>query len=129
MRKADVDTFEKLVGQLESVYDELSILSKKNPNDAVSKFKLAFVNALLDSANTLLGERYRPFKEFSRFDEEKIPQNSDVVFVVSQYLQCFEKLRADNVQLSYGTWYWNLEDVPEGAGPRVETTKPKRLRE
>jgi hypothetical protein len=128
MKKGGVDTFEKLVGQLESVYDELSILSKKNPNDAVSKFKLGFVNSLLDASNELLSERYRPFNNFLRFNVEEVPQNSDVVFVVSQYLQCFEKLRADNVQLIYGTWYWVLEDVSDEAS-RVQTTKPKRLRE
>jgi hypothetical protein len=43
MTQDQLDTFEKLVGQLESVYDELSVLSKKSPNDAVSKFKLGFI--------------------------------------------------------------------------------------
>ena len=46
MKRVDVDNFEKLDGQLQSTYDEISLLSKKKPNDAVNKFKLKFVNTL-----------------------------------------------------------------------------------
>lgn len=123
MKQKDVDRFEKLVGQLQSVYDEVAVLSKKAPNDALNKFKLNFVNALLEQANEFLGENYVPFNNFSHFDEDDVPQNSDVVFILSQYLQNFEKFRADNVFFDYGTWYWRLE-----GGGTVETVKPKRLR-
>ena len=43
MNKNDIDIFEKLSGQLISVYEEISLLSKKNPNDAINKFKLKFL--------------------------------------------------------------------------------------
>ena len=46
MNKNDIDIFEKLSGQLISVYEEISLLSKKNPNDAINKFKLKFLNKL-----------------------------------------------------------------------------------
>jgi len=58
MNKAEVDRFEKLSGQLISVYEELSLLSKKNPNDAVNKFKLKFINKLLDQSNEFLSNKY-----------------------------------------------------------------------
>ena len=51
MKKQDVDNFEKLSGQLISIYDEISLLSKKNPNDAVNKFKLKFINDLVKKSN------------------------------------------------------------------------------
>lgn len=121
----DVDRFEKLSGQFQSVYEEIAILSKKSPNDAINKFKLNFINGLLEQGNDFLGENYIPFGHFSRFDEDDVPQNSDVVFVLAQYLQSFEKFRADNVYNDYRTWRWKLE----GGGEGPETVRPKRLRE
>ena len=134
MKRKDVDKFEKLSGQLLSVYDELSVLSKKSPNDAVNKFKLKFVNQLLKDSNEFLGEKYRPFDDFSDFDTDDVPQNSDVVFMLSQYLQCFEKLRADNVVIRSGFWHWSVDADKDETGDEhgriyIRTTPPKRLRQ
>ena len=125
MRREEVDQFEKLVGQFQSLYDEVVVLSKKSPNDAINKFKLHLINDLLEQGNEFLGEYYVPFGSFSHFDEDDMPQNSDVVFILAQYVQSFEKLRADNTYFSYGTWYWQLEEGDE----EIKTVKPKRLRE
>ena len=129
----DVDRFEKIVGQLQGVYDELTILSKKAPNDALSKFKVKYVNKLLVEGHELLGEHYQPFNDFSAFDADDVPQNSDVVFMLTQYLQCFEKLRADNVIKARGNWYWNVEapDHPQANDQgriHIQTVIPNRLR-
>ena len=70
MNKNDVDVFEKLSGQLISVYEEISLLSKKSPNDAVNKFKLKFVNKLINDSNEFLSHKYRPFDDFEMFDED-----------------------------------------------------------
>jgi len=123
MNKSDVDVFEKLSGQLISVYEEISLLSKKNPNDAVNKFKLNFLNKLLNDANKFLTDKYKPFDDFDIFEEDDIPQNSDIVFILSQYLQCFEKLRSDNVVTERGNWYWDINDS------KIATVKPKRLKD
>ncbi|HET9236213.1 MAG TPA: hypothetical protein VFO10_03110 [Oligoflexus sp.] len=106
MNQDEIDAFEKINGQLESVYVEVSSLSKKNPNDAVSKFKLGFVNALLIAANDVLGDDYRPAEDFSVFDVDSLPTTSDVAFVCGQYLSCLEKLRSDNIESEFGEWYW-----------------------
>ena len=129
MKKEDVDAFEKLVGQIQSVYDEISILSKKSPNDALNKFKLGFVNKLLAASNLFLDEEYKPFADFDVLDEDQVPTNSDVVFILTQYLQCFEKFRADNVEMYIGEWYWVIESDDEGDTERIKTVKPKRLKE
>lgn len=136
MNKEDVNNFEKLSGQLLSIYEEISLLSKKNPNDAVNKFKLRFINKLILDCNSFLSAKgeYLPFEDFETFEEDDIPQNSDVVFILSQYLQCFEKLRADNVTRKSSTWFWRLEGQ---AGEKtsddgyiyLQTIKPKGLRE
>lgn len=89
-------------------------------------FKLKFVDGLLRQGNEFLGEEYMPFEHFSEFDEDDVPHNSDVVFILAQYLQCFEKFRADKVYQQYGSWYWELD---EGGEEKIQTVKPKRLRE
>lgn len=134
MNSSDVDKFEKLVGQVQGLYEEMSILSKKSPNDAVNKFKLKFINRQLSESNALLAERYRPFGDFDIFSEDEIPQNSDVVFILSQYLQCMEKLRGDNVVVRNGYWYWHVEGgevdkVDDHGYTLIRTTKPKHLRD
>lgn len=134
MNKAEVDRFEKLSGQLISVYEEMSLLSKKNPNDAVNKFKLKFINKLIEESNQFLSEKYRPFDDFDCFEEDDIPHTSDVVFILSQYLQCFEKLRSDNVVLDNGRWYWRVKgdnnDYVDKAGMiKILTVKPKKLKD
>ncbi len=134
MNRSNVDEFEKLSGQLLSIYEEVSLLSKKSPNDAVNKFKLKFVNSLISKSNEFLSVKYKPFEDFSLFDEDDMPQNSDVVFILSQYLQCFEKLRADNVIIRHGTWSWRVEGGPEDNTDDdgmvlIRTVKPKKLKD
>lgn len=134
MNSSDVDNFEKLAGQVLGIYEEMSILSKKSPNDAVNKFKLKFINSQLRESNALLGDRYRPFDDFQEFDEDAIPQNSDVVFILSQYLQCMEKLRGDYVTPRNGVWYWKVEGgdddkVDEQGYTLIRSCKPKYLKD
>lgn len=134
MNKNNVDVFEKLSGQLLSIYEEISLLSKKNPNDAVNKFKLKFVNKLLSQSNEYLADKYKPFDDFDSFDEDDIPQNSDVVFILSQYIQCFEKQRSDNVVIRNGFWYWHVEgnenyEVDSDGMVLIRTVKPKKLKD
>ena len=134
MNRKDVDTFEKLNVQIISVYEEISLLSKKNPDDAINKFKLTFANKLITDSNDFLSNKYRPFDDFISFDEDDVPQYSDVVFILSQYLQCFEKYRSDNVTRRAGIWQWMVEG---DEGDKVDTNgfiytrtiKPKKLQE
>jgi hypothetical protein len=106
---------------------------KKNPNDALNKFKLKFINKLVSDSNEFLTNKYRPLDDFLQFEEDDIPQNGDVVFILSQYLQCFEKFRSDNVAMRNGTWCWSLDPEPgeitEGGKIFIRTVKPKRLKD
>jgi hypothetical protein len=126
MTKQEVDNFEKLQAQLESLYNEISSLSKKSQNDALNKFKLKFVNKILSDSNELLGVNYKPFPDFDLFDENEMPTNSDVAMMLMQYLSCLEKLRADNVkQDSIGRWYW----IIDGIHSDIKTVMPKKIKE
>ena len=126
MEKKEIEVFEKLNGQLDGLYDEMSALSKKSPSDAVNEFKLKFVNQLLSEINAFLRNEYKPFAEFNKFEEDDLPTNSDVVLMLSQYLNCMEKLRADNIKFDdFRTWYW----VVNKRTSDIETAPPKKIKE
>ena len=124
MNRTDVDLFEKLVAQLNGFYQELSVSVKKSQTDAVNLFKLNFVNGVLRQCNDLLGERYRPFPDFEVFSSDDLPSNSDVIFIISQYIECAEKFRADNIKYErYKGWRWDLDDDDA----EIPTAPPKKL--
>jgi hypothetical protein len=123
MKKKDVEQFEKVTGQLEGVYEEITSLSKKVPNDGVNKFKLRLVNKVLDAANLLLDNKHKPFDDFTVFDEDTLPSNSDVAFILAQYLNCMENIRAENIQQEFGEWYW----VIDGKQSSERAAPPKKL--
>jgi hypothetical protein len=124
MKEKEIEIFRKLNGQLEGLYDEMSALSKKTPTDAINKFKLKFVNQLLLEINALLNDEYKPFTEFIKFEEDDLPTNSDVVLMLSQYLNCMEKLRDDNIALDdEGDWCWVINKKMSD----IQTSPPKKI--
>lgn len=124
MTHDEVSEFEQLQAQLQSLYTETAVLSKRKPDDAVNQFKLGLVNQVLEQANSILGESNRPFADFLRFDSDDIPTNSDVLLILSQYLTCLEKLRADNIQVLFEEWCW----VIDGKRSAIRTVPPRKLK-
>jgi len=123
MTKKEVESFLKLQPQAQSAYEEISILSKKKPDDPVNKFKLKFINDMLSIANELLGDSLKPFPEsFELFDDDDLPTNSDVVFMLVHYLECLEKLRCQNVMYWNYEYYWIINSKRSG----IETSKPTK---
>ena len=124
MTEEEVNQFEKTQSQLNGLYIEIGLLSKKNPNDAVNKFKLKFINKTIEESNELLGEEYKPYQEFEKFEEEDMPTTSDVTMMLEQYLNCLEKLRSDNLEYRSGTYYW----VIDGEISDIKTSNPFKFR-
>ena len=124
MTHDEVSEFEQLQAQLQSLCTETAALSRRKPDDAVNQFKLGLVNQVLERANSILGESNRPFADFLRFDSDDIPTNSDVLLVLSQYLNCLEKLRADNTVEFARQWYW----VINGERSKIRTAPPRKLK-
>lgn len=128
MTQTEVDLFEKIQAQIEGLHFEVGSLSKKSQNDALNKFKLKLVNQLIGEANKLLAKKYKPFDDFDQFQEDDIPTNSDVALMLTQYLNCLEKLRADNItkddKFPY-YWYWKVD----GKIANIRTTSPKIIQE
>ncbi len=124
MDEQQVQQFLKLQPQLQSAYDEISLLSKKKPTDSLNTFKLKFINSILLRANSILGEVYMPFPdEFEVFNEDDMPNNSDVVFILSHYLTSLEKLRCDNIIHHQYEWRWIIDNEPSNYKTNSPTIK------
>lgn len=122
----DISQFELLQGKLKGLYDEILTLSKKNPTDSLNKFKLKLINNVIIEITTFLNNRglENPINEFEQLDDESLPSNSDVVLVLSQYMQCMEKFRADNIKEYYSRWYWIIDEEK----PSRLTAPPDKLK-
>lgn len=120
MKKEEIEQFEKLHIQIKDMYSELSVLSKKNPNTPINEFKLRFVNQLIIKSNELLGDKYKPFDDFISFSNDDFPFISDVVLILSQYIQCLEKIKFDNITRLSGNWYWKID----GSKEQIRTSSP-----
>jgi hypothetical protein len=123
MKEKDIQKFEKVQAQLESLHNEISALSKKSQNESLNTFKLKFVNNTILEANELLGSDYKPYTDFDKFDQDDLPTNSDVAMILGQYINCMEKLRSDNVEDQYGAWYWTIDNKIS----EIQTSRPKKL--
>lgn len=119
-----METYEQVRSQLGSLYEELSALAKKTPDAPINRFKLQIVNEKIRSANGLLSGIHRPFESFLQFDEAELPTASDVVVVLSQYVNALEGWRSQNLIRFNNSWYWNTKDRDQ-----IATSPPSRLRQ
>ena len=118
--KDEIDVFEKLYSQIEGLHQEIGTLSKKSPSDAINPFKLKMINKVLIRANSMLQNKYKPFEDFDSFEDDDVPTNSDVTLILSQYYECMEKMRSDNIN-EYGYW------LVSGLKSEHKTARPKKL--
>lgn len=128
MKRKDIDLFLKTNSQMKAMYKEILELSKKKPNDGVNLFKLKLINKLLEDANKLLQNNYKPFDDFVIFDEDEIPTNSDVTIIMSQYLNAMEILRCDNIEESGFDCYWKIDGKISDMRTNLPTIKEKSMR-
>ncbi len=132
MTEVQIAEFEVLQGQLEALHKEMTALSKKSTSDPLNQFKLKLVNKLLLRANKLFDASKQPVEEFSQFEDEMLPSNSDVLMVVGQYLSAFENVRAENIaQGNRGHWCWYLTDEKGEIIQlsEIRTAPPKKIAE
>ena len=121
-----VDQLEKIVGQTEGMHQEVSALARKSPNGSLNKFKLQIVNGLLADCNNLLADSHKAVKGFDKFNSDDIPSNSDVTFILTQYIQALEKFRADNIVFDWNDHQWHY-DLPKKAGT-LRAAAPQKLK-
>jgi hypothetical protein len=105
----EVQIYERLKQQLVQLYQDIGTLSKKAPDSPINKFKLGVINEKIATANKLLTNSFLPIEDFHLFDDSDLPSNSDVVLVLSQYLEALELWRTANIIRKESSWYWNTE--------------------
>jgi len=103
----------------------MSILSKSKPDNPINKFKLKLINERLKEANKILIGDFKPFNDFEVFDEDNLPSNSDVVFILSQYLDALEGWRSANVTYNQQQfrWVWKTQ-----GNAKIYTSPPSRYK-
>ncbi|MGB8982897.1 MAG: hypothetical protein WCC12_13570 [Anaerolineales bacterium] len=126
MKRVDVDKLERLIGQIDSLRQELGALVKKAPNDLVNSFKLRFVNQVLTGVNAFLGKKSIPLEGFTHFEDDAPPSNSDVTFVLAQYAEALDLYRSGNVFMQGGAWYYEIDDVSDD-DETIRTSPPVSL--
>ena len=104
-----VDKFNYLSPMLDSALKEMREFSKRKQDGIVSAAKIKILNRILSDVRTIVSEE-DTVNYLDLLDEQDLPQNSDAVFMLTQYLQCFEKLRSDNVVNDYRGWCWRILD-------------------
>jgi hypothetical protein len=104
----DAADFEKLELQLHACRHEISELSKTKPNDPLNKFKLTLINQIITKMNSMLGDK-QVFDDFTIFDSDVLPSNSDVVFVLAQYTDAAHTYREQNTQRDGQDYCWKLK--------------------
>lgn len=85
-------TYDRLVPMLEAAHREMTELSKKKQDGVVNALKIKLLNRLLmELGNILANDPSREFVEL--IDDETLPQNSDVVLLLSQWKSALEQYR------------------------------------
>jgi phage-related tail protein len=119
----DVEKLEKILGQLQAAHAEITVLAKRTPADSLNSFKLKMINKVIEESNKVLGEKYKPFEEFDKFEEDDLPSNSDVTMVLAQYMEEAERYRSDNVTQNLGSWYY----IVDGGNSKISAGKPSKI--
>ena len=78
---------------LAAMYSEFREFSKKKPDDVVSKAKIKVVNRLLAKCQEVL-ELETSINYLDLLDEDDVPQNSDVVLMLSQYVAAMNQFHS-----------------------------------
>jgi len=111
MKEKQVEEFRKMVAQLGALHQEMTAAAKKGADKPINAFKVKLINTVLAQANSVLGEA-RPQLGFDAFDDVDLPSASDVSFIVTQYVECAEKVRQENIRKAYdNVWYWKDTEI------------------
>ncbi|MBD5336674.1 MAG: hypothetical protein HDR95_05120 [Bacteroides sp.] len=103
----DIDKYEAVYPLLVSITKSMTALSTKKPSDIISEFKLDQINKILKQCNSLLGDK-RPDVDFEGFDNDTMPQNSDVVVMLELYIASMDKFKISNSDFIGEDWNENL---------------------
>ncbi len=109
----DVATYNMIFPMIKSMRDEIKVLSSKKQDGVLNNLKIKIINRLIDPARELLAKE--PTLEYlERLDEDLLPQNSDVVLILSQYIEALNQYQLKNqVNVGYGNYMWRTQENPK----------------
>lgn len=90
--EAAVATFQLLSPLLDSLYDEVKDLSKKDANTVLNPLKIKMINRILNEVRTVLGSD--PVVAFlDVLAEDALPLTSDAVLILSHFKAAMEQFK------------------------------------
>jgi hypothetical protein len=92
--KKQINVYETTRPLLDALYEEMQGLCKKKPDATLSEGKVKLINRLLEDIRTVL-EKEADFKYLDLLDSESLPQNSDVVLILSQYTAAMDRFHSN----------------------------------
>jgi hypothetical protein len=93
----DIPIFEVAEAKLKQFRKDFEKLSSKKQDGELTVFKLKLLNEVLEPLNTIIGDDYRPSKDFTLFDiAGSFPTYSDVYLILAQYETALERFRSDH---------------------------------
>lgn len=103
-----VDKYEMIYPLLHSTLYEMKTLSSKKPDGVLNPLKVKNINRLIDTARELL--KNEPILEYlEKLDDDTLPQNSDVVLVLSQYIEGLGQFKEHNQQSNGISRVWKTQ--------------------
>jgi hypothetical protein len=96
---------------LDALYAEMQELSKKKPEATLSESKVKLINRLLEDVRIVLTDEPE-FKYLDLLVNDSLPQNSDVVLILSQYKAAMLSFRQNYYGMDAQTrqYRWFVDD-------------------
>jgi hypothetical protein len=99
--------YDRLVPMLEAAHHEMTELSKKKQDGIVNALKIKMINRLLTELSKVL-ENDASHDFVDMLDDETLPQNSDVVLVLSQWHAALKQYKSKHYgyDATIGEHHW-----------------------
>jgi hypothetical protein len=101
--KEKVEIYEAIAPLLEAMFTEFKEFSKRKPEGVVNKNKIKIVNRLLVKFKDVLQDEVA-IKYLDLIDDDDVPQNSDIVLMLSQYNAAMEQYLEMYTDSITGAW-------------------------
>ena len=112
-KNARVRVYETTISLLAAMYSELQDLAKKKPDATLNAAKVKMVNRLLTDLREVVADEPQ-LKYLDLLDDADLPQYSDVVLILSQYVGAMTAFRSRYYHNDYKTMddRWFTEEKP-----------------
>lgn len=102
-------SYDAVISLLSALYEEIQELSKKKPEATLNAQKVKMINRLLQDLLLILAEEPNA-KYLDLVNDEDLPQYSDVVLILSQYVAAMKAFHKKYYRYHEGTHQWVLAD-------------------